>query len=97
MDPTTSAVARLAKDLTQTDPRPPSETLGGFKFGARALDKCRATLAGTNGDFQFNCSMDARFFSGAGFSAQEFQEVVATGADDAAVDAWVREHARAPQ
>jgi hypothetical protein len=38
--------------------------------------------------------MDQQFFSMSGIAADEFKQFVATGADDAAVDAWVREHAK---
>jgi hypothetical protein len=89
------AVRRFAKDLRTGEPRSPDESLGGFPLGARALDKCRASLAGTNGEFQFNCPMDQRFFAATGIDAQAFRQFVATGADDDAVDRWVREHAQA--
>lgn len=87
-------VRALAKDLTKEEPRGARESLGGFELGARALDKCRASLAGTNGDFVFNCPMDQQFFGESGIDAEEFRTFVATGADDAAVDQWVREHAK---
>src|SRR3954464_4394607 len=83
----------LAMDLANEEPRPPQQELGGFKYGARALDKCRATLAGSNGEFQFNCPMDQKFFAASGIDAEEFRDFVATGADDQAVERWVREHA----
>ncbi len=51
------AVRQVAPDLRQGEPRAPEETLGGFSLAARALDKCRASLAGTNGDYTFNCPM----------------------------------------
>ena len=88
-------VRELALDLATEKPRSPREELGGFELAARALDKCRATLAGSAADFQFNCPMDQQFFSMSGIAADEFKQFVATGADDAAVDAWVREHAKA--
>lgn len=90
----TDAVKGLAKDLERQEPRSPREKLGGFELGARALDKCRASLAGTAGEFQFNCPMDQQFFGKTGISADDFREFVATGADDDAVDQWVREQAQ---
>jgi hypothetical protein len=60
----------------------------------RTLDKCRATLAGTEGEFIFNCPLDQRFFAATGIEAEEFKREVASGADDAHMDEWVRSHAK---
>ena len=79
----------LAPDLTKSFPRSPRETLGGFVVAARALDKCRAVLAGTNGEYHFDCPLDRTFFDFAGFTAEDFKAFVATGATDAEVAAWI--------
>lgn len=80
-------------DLTQpnTYPRSPRETLGGFVVAARTLDKCRASIQGTLGEYKFDCPLDNFFFDQARITADAFREFVATGADDEAVDAWLRE------
>ncbi len=88
------AVKQLAKDLSREEPRSPDEELGGFPLAARALDKCRASLAGTNGDFKFNCPMDQQFFASSGIDAEEFRGFVASGAGDAEVADWIRDHAK---
>ena len=88
------AVRRLAKDLRADKPRSAHEQLGGFELAARALDKCRATLAGTNGDYEFNCPLDQRFFAQTGLNAQEFRAFVATGATDDEVAQWITEKAK---
>jgi hypothetical protein len=52
-------VIPLAPDLTKTSPRSPAAPLGDCKaLAARALDKCRAELAGTAGPYHFNCPVD---------------------------------------
>jgi hypothetical protein len=79
----------LAPDLSRSFPRSPRETLGGFVVAARALDKCRAVLAGTNGEYHFNCPLDAMFFEFAGINADEFKDFVATGATDREVAEWI--------
>ncbi len=89
-------VKSLARDLRKDAPRPAGEELGGFAAGARTLDKCRATLAGWNGEFQFNCPLDQRFFRTTGINVDEFRAFVATGADDSQVHEWVRDRATAP-
>ena len=43
--------AMKAPDLAQRPPRSSRVHLGGFTILPRALDKARATLAGTNGDY----------------------------------------------
>ena len=88
------AVRKLAPDLQQQRPRSPREQLGGQELAARALDKCRAVLAGTNGDYEFNCPLDQKFFAATGIDAGEFRSMVATGATDEAVGRWISEHAR---
>jgi len=87
------AVRALAPDLTQKKPRSPREKLAGFELAARTLDKCRASLAGSNGDYEFNCPLDQRFFAETGIDAEAFRAVVATGATDEQVGDWIKEHA----
>ncbi len=84
----------LAKDLRKDYPRSPRETLGGYVIAARALDKCRAVLNGTNGEYHFNCPLDRMFLDFSGIDADEFKAFVATGASDAAVGEWVKQHAK---
>ncbi len=81
-------------DLTKTYPRSPRATLGGYVIAGRTLDKCRAAVAGTLGDYHFNCPLDQTFLGFAGISAEAFQTFVATGADDDAVAAWIQENAK---
>jgi hypothetical protein len=85
----TSDLKLLAKDLTKDYPRSPRETLAGFVIAARTLDKCRAVLAGTAGEYHFDCPLDQQFLTFTGISALEFKALVATGASDAEVAAWI--------
>jgi hypothetical protein len=87
-------VRSLAPDLTKTEPRSPHEKLGGESYAARALDKCRATLAGKNGEYQFGCPMDQHFFEETGIDQDEFRDFVATGASDEKVGEWITEQCR---
>ena len=41
--------------LTQRPPRSPRTRLGGYVLLPRMLDKGRATLAGMNGEYHYNC------------------------------------------
>ena len=85
----------LAKDLTREYPRSPRETLGGYVIAARTLDKCRASLNGTLGEYKFGCTLDRQFLSFAGIDATQFRDFVATGASDAEVAGWIEQHGHA--
>lgn len=87
-------VKTMAKDLRREEPRSPAEQLAGFELAARALDKCRATLAGCQGDFKFGCPMDQMFFREAGIRQQDFEAFVATGASDQQVEEWIEANTR---
>ena len=84
----------LAKDLTKDYPRSPRETLASYVIAARMLDKCRAVLAGTAGEYHFDCPLDNQFLGFAGIAAGEFKAFVATGATDVEVAAWIQQHSK---
>ncbi len=84
----------LAKDLTREYPRSPRETLAGYVIAARMLDKCRAVLNGSAGEYHFNCPLDQQFLSFAGIDAERFKAFVATGATDAEIADWITKHAQ---
>jgi hypothetical protein len=86
-------VKKLAPDLTKTYPRSPRAMVGGYILAARALDKCRADLAGTLGEYHYDCPLDNMFLGFAGIKGADLREFIATGADDEAVRKWIEEHA----
>ena len=81
-------------DLTKDSPRSPREAVGGYVIAGRMLDKCRAVVAGTNGEYHFDCPLDNMFLSFVEIAAADFKEFVATGADDAAVAEWIQANAK---
>jgi hypothetical protein len=82
-----------AKDLTREYPRSPRQMLAGYVIAARMLDKCRAVIAGTQGEYHFDCPLDRYFLDFTGIHAETFRSFVATGANDAEVAKWIVEHA----
>jgi hypothetical protein len=90
----TNKVKKLAKDLAKDFPRSPREKLGGYVIAARTLDKCRATLAGTPGEYHFDCPLDNFFFSFTEISADQFKICVAAGASDEEVAKWIEQKAK---
>lgn len=89
-----NSMSTKALDLTKDVPRSPRATLAGYVVVARALDKCRAELAGTAGEYHYNCPLDNIFFDFTGICGDEFKDYVATGASDEEVAAWVSEKAK---
>jgi hypothetical protein len=88
-------VKSLAPNLTTSDvPRSPRNMLAGYVVAARTLDKCRADLAGTLGDYHFDCPLDNLFLDFTGITAADFKSFVATGADDDAVAAWITKNSK---
>lgn len=91
----TDKLKLLAKDLTREFPRSPRETLGGYVIAARAVDKCRAVLAGTGGEYHSGCPVDEIFLSFAEISYDSFRTFVATGATDTEIAEWIEKNAKA--
>ena len=78
-------------DLTQRPPRSPRVRLGGYVLLPRMLDKCRAELAGTNGEYHYNCPLDQRFLGFAGIDHEALKAKVAEGLGDGEVLAWIED------
>jgi len=87
-------VQSLAPDLSTEYPRSPRETVGGYVVAGRTLDKCRASLADTLGDYHYDCPLDNLFFDFTGISAESFKTQVATGTSDEEMSAWIEGNAK---
>jgi hypothetical protein len=89
-------VKLLAPDLRDSKeyPRSPRETLGGYVLAARAVDKCRAVLAGSEGEYHSNCPLDQIWLKFAEIDYKEFRSFVASGATDDEIAAWIGQHAK---
>jgi len=83
-----------APNLTLHPPRSPRTRLGGFVHLARMIDKARAVLAGTNGEFSYDCPMDKRFFAFTGIKAAALLKQVKAGKGDGELLAWVMANLR---
>lgn len=81
----------LAKDLSLEAPRSPHDQIGGYAILARAIDKCRADLAGTIGGYHTNCPLDKYLFGWKGTDYAGFRALIESGANDEAVVQWVGE------
>ena len=82
-----------APDLTESPPRSPRVRLGGYTILPRLLDKARATIAGTAGEYIYNNPNDGHFFRFTGIGPDALLAQAATGAGDWDMLLWVNEHA----
>ena len=71
-------------DLTKTYPRSVREKHLGLVQVARTIDKGKASLAGTLGEYKFDCPMDQHLFEFLGVTNQQVLDAIKKG--DAAVD-----------
>src|SRR5437773_9266867 len=99
-DRRTQSTANLqAPDLTQRPPRSPRSRLGGYAVLPRMLDKGRATLAGNNGDYHFDCPLDQRFLSFVGVDPKKLLAELKKGKGDGEILEWINagaKHNRTP-
>ncbi len=79
-------------DLTKSAPRSPRIRLGGYAILARTIDKGHASLEGTIGEYNFDCPLDNVLFDFKGIKGSDLLDFIRTGADDAAIAAWVSAH-----
>ena len=80
-------------NLTQRPPRSPRVRLGGYVILPRMLDKCRAELAGTSGEYHYNCPLDQQFLRFTGTDPEALKIEVAKGLGDGEMLAWITAHA----
>jgi hypothetical protein len=80
----------ITRDLTKQAPHSPRERLDGYAIAFRAVDKCRAQLAGTVGEYHYDCPLDNLLFSFKGITGAEFQQAVQASASYEEVGKWLQ-------
>ena len=80
-------------DLTKRPPRSTRTRLGGYVLLPRIIDKCRAVIAGTNGDFNYACPLDMEFFEFTSIDPADLKKQIEAGLGDTALLEWVRKSA----
>jgi hypothetical protein len=81
-----------APDLTQRPPRSARTKLGGYVILARMLDKGRATAAGKNGEFKFDCPIDQHILKFLDISGPALMEELKKDKGDGEILAWIGEN-----
>lgn len=75
-----------AKDLSKEEPRAMATKLDGYEWLPRLIDKARASVAGTLGDYyKYPCPIDRVCLDILGLTADEFSDISVRFADDAAI------------
>ena len=77
-------------DLVNGMPRSPYESLQGIVFLPRAIDKVRAEIAGTLGDYLSRTGFSGMLLEFLGIEPADFVDAVATRSSDDEVWAWVK-------
>jgi hypothetical protein len=84
-------------DLAQRPPRSFRVRLGNYVILARMLDKGRATLAGKNGEYEYNSPTDQRLVQFLGFDPDALLDELATDKGDGEMLEWVQTHSKTPR
>jgi hypothetical protein len=80
-------------DLRKSFPRSMRVKMEGYVHLARMIDKCRAVLAGMEGEYIYPCPMDERLMKFAGITDKEFTATVKANPSDDAVAKWFTQKA----
>jgi hypothetical protein len=81
-------------DLRSSFPRSMREQLAGYVHLPRMIDKCRAVLAGTEGEYIYPCPLDLLLLDFAGITAEQFTAAVKSTPTDDGMAHWFRRNAR---
>jgi Domain of unknown function (DUF5069) len=84
-------------DLRKEYPRSMKVKIAGHVHVARMIDKCRAVLAGTEGEYIYPCPMDERLLDFAGLRSDQFTAAVKTNPTDEGIAAWFQQAAKPHQ
>lgn len=80
-------------NLNQRPPRSPRVRLGGYVLLPRLIDKCRAEITGTNGDYNYDCPLDQRFLGFTGIAADDLRTAIDQHQGDGEVLVWIEKNA----
>ncbi|TKB57081.1 MAG: DUF5069 domain-containing protein [Nitrospira sp.] len=82
-------------DLRKDFPRSMRVKMEEYVHLARMIDKCRAVLAGTEGEYIYPCPMDDRLMEFVGITADQFTTAIKANPSDDAVAKWFTQAAKA--
>ena len=80
----------MPRDLTKQAPHSPRERIAGFVIASRTVDKCRASVAGTLGEYHYDCPLDKMLFSFKGITGEQFKTAVQAATEYEQVGVWLQ-------
>jgi hypothetical protein len=80
----------IARDLAKQAPHSPRERIAGFAIASRTVDKCRASLAGTLGEYHYDCPLDNMLFTFKGITGEQFKTAVQASTNYEDVGVWLQ-------
>jgi hypothetical protein len=80
----------IDRDLTKQAPHSPRERIAGFAIASRTVDKCRASIAGTLGEYHYDCPLDNMLFSFKGINGGQFKTAVQAAKSYEDVGTWLQ-------
>jgi hypothetical protein len=79
----------VTRDLNKQAPHSPRERLAGFAIACRTIDKCRASVAGTLGQYHYDCPLDNLLFAFKGITAEQFKNAVQAAKNYEEMGIWL--------
>jgi Domain of unknown function (DUF5069) len=80
----------IDRDLAKQPPHSPRARIAGFAIARRTVDKCRASLAGTLGEYHYDCPLDNMLFSFKGINGEQFKTAVQAAKSYDDVGVWLQ-------
>lgn len=78
-------------DLTKSYPRSVHEKTLGIVQLARTIDKGKAVVAGTVGEYNYDCPMDKHLFAFLGMDGEKLLSVIKNAKDDAEIENYAKQ------
>ena len=78
-----------ALDLTKQPPCSPRKRFGGFAVAGRSADKCRASVAGSAGEYHYDSPLDNLLFNFKGITSEQFKTAVLASTSNDDIGAWL--------
>jgi len=80
----------IDRDLTKQAPHSPRERIAGFAIAKRTVDKCRASLTGTLGEYHYDCPLDNVLFRFKGINGEQFKAAVRVAKTYEEIGEWLQ-------